>query len=105
TINAIAFQTHDMAIVEGKGVGKTYIRLSEPRKEHAQYVRDVSNRAHGRLRSAPQAFLVNNHGHAQVLNRIGVWLRIAWQEVANEHAKILEQQPLCFVGYGIKYHR
>jgi len=52
-----------------------------------------------------ESSLVNNYCHAQVLNRIGVWLGIAWQEVANEHAKILEQQPLCFVCYGIKYHR
>src|SRR6266581_5807066 len=51
-----------------------------------------------------QAFLINNHCHAQVLNRIGVWLRIARQQVTNEHAKILKQQPLCFVGNGVKHH-
>ena len=100
----ITLQTHALGIVERKRICRAHVGLTDARKELAQHRRDVSNRAHRRVRSPTQAFLINKHRHAQVLNRIGVWLRIARQQVTNEHAKILEQQSLCFVGNGVKHH-
>src|SRR5258708_8057637 len=104
TAQAIAFQTHALGIVERKRICRAHVGFTDARKEQAQPRRDVSNRAHRRVRSPTQAFLINNHGHAQVLNRISVWLGIARQQVTNEHAKILKQQSLCFVGNGVKHH-
>src|SRR6266567_4595065 len=104
TAQAITLRTHALGIVEGKCICRAHGGFHDARKEQAQHRRDVSHRAHRRVRSSTQAFLINKHRHAQVLNRIGVWLRIARQQVTNEQAKILEQQSLCFVGNGVKHH-
>src|SRR6516164_3307120 len=47
-------------------------------------------------------FLVDNNGHAQVFDGVGVWLGVAWQEVADERAKGFVQLAARFGGNGIE---
>src|SRR5215469_10096885 len=47
-------------------------------------------------------FLVDNNGHAQVFDGVGVWLGVAWQEVADERAEGFVQLAARFGGNGIE---
>src|SRR5579872_5102984 len=50
-------------------------------------------------------FLVDNNGHAQVFDGVGVWLGVAWQEVTDERAEGFVQLAARFGGNGIENDR
>ena len=99
----VAFRAHALRIVERKDVGIADKRLTDPRKQQAQHGVDIRNGAHGGMRAAAQALLVHRDRHTQVLDRVGLRLRVARQEVANEHAESLVKLALRFGGDRIEH--
>ncbi len=92
--DAVALGAHALGIVERERVRVADVRFAEPGEEEPQHGIDVRDSPDRRGRSPAEAFLVDDDGHAQVLDRIGVRLRVARQEVPDEEAEVLEQLAL-----------
>src|SRR5579859_7108966 len=100
--NAIALRTHTLRIVERKGIGIAHERLPDARVQQPQHRIDIGNGPHCRVGSAAKMFLVDNNGHAQVFDGVGVWLGVAGQEVTDERAEGFVQLAARFGGNGIE---
>jgi hypothetical protein len=101
----VARRAHPQGIVEGEGVGEANVRLPDAGEEQPRQRGDVGDRPHRGVRPAAEALLVDDDGHAQVLDGIGIGLWVAWQEAADEHRKVLEQLPLRLAGDGVVHDR
>ena len=100
-----ALGAHALRVVERECVGVAGVRLADPREQQPQQRVDVGHRPDRGVRAAPQALLVDDDRHAQVLDRVRFRRRVARQEVADEQAEVLVQLPLRFGGDRIEDDR
>ncbi len=99
---AVAFGAHALRVVEREGVGVADERPPGPREQQPQHGGDVGDGADGRVGAAAHPLLVDDDGHAQISDEVGVGAAEAGQEVAHEHAEVLVQQPLALGGDGVE---
>jgi len=101
----ITFRTHTLRIIEREHVRLSNMGLTHSGEKKSDNRRDIGNRTHRGMGTATQPLLIHNNSHAQILNRVRIWLRIAGQEIPHEQAEVLIQQSRGFCGDRIEDDR
>ncbi|MNL06176.1 hypothetical protein D3C87_1268070 [compost metagenome] len=100
-----AIRAHALRVVEREAGGPSDVRLADAGKEQAKGRVDIGGGPHRRVRAAAEALLIHHDRHAEVRDGVGVRLRVARQEIPDEHAEILVELPLGFRGDRIEDDR
>ena len=101
--NTVTFGAHPLRVIERKCVRVARGRFSDSGKQQSHQRRNIRHGPHCRMRPTAQPLLVHNHGHAEVLDRIRIRLRIPWQKIPHEETQIFIQPSLRFRRQCVEY--